>query len=106
MKRIICLCCMLILMTGIACTGANDKAYSVLVVDESDNPVNGVTVKFCSDTECVLGTTGSDGIAVFETDKAGKYTVQMIKVPEGYAEDGTEYETDKNNGQLKVVLKK
>ena len=86
-------------------TEVSDSAYSVLVVDESDNPVSGVTVQFCDDTTCNLGTTDSSGVAVFKTEAPGKFTVHMLDVPEGYAEDETEYVTEDTYGQLKVVLK-
>ena len=86
-------------------TEVSDSAYSVLVVDESDNPVPGVTVQFCDDSSCNLGTTDSNGVAVFETAKPGVCTVHMLDVPEGYAEDETEYVTEETYSQLKVVLK-
>ena len=84
---------------------ASDSAYSVLVVDESDNPVPGVTVQFCDDTTCNLGTTDDSGVAVFETEAPGIFTVHMLDIPEGYAEDETEYVTEDTYGQIKVVLK-
>lgn len=84
---------------------ATDKAYSVLVVDESGNPVPDVTVQFCDDSTCNLGVTGADGLAVFETENPGVFTVHMLEVPEGYEEDETEYVTEDTYSRLKVVLK-
>ena len=84
---------------------SSDSAYSILVVDENDNPVSGVMVQFCTDTMCNLGETTDDGIAVFEADNPGAYTVHIQGVPDGFAEDETEYVTEESFGQLKVVLK-
>ena len=91
--------------TQVAEAASSDSAYSILVVDENDNPVSGVIVQFCTDTMCNLGETGGDGIAVFEADKPGAYTVHIQGVPDGFAEDETEYVTEEAFGQLKLVLK-
>ena len=125
------ICALSILMAGVlltACTGngnnqqgnnggsenpnsqtqtieVSDSAYTILVVDENDNPVPGVTVQFCDDTTCNLGTTESNGMAIFEPAAPGKFTVHMLDVPEGYEEDETEYVTEDTFGLLKVVLK-
>ena len=79
--------------------------YSVLVVDENDNPLSGAIVQFCTDSMCNLGETGDDGIAVFAADKPGAYTVHIQGVPDGFAEDETEYVTEESYGQLKITLK-
>ncbi len=86
-------------------TPAPAQVYQVLVTDEAGAPVPGVTLQFCSDTACVLGKTGADGIAVFAFD-AGSYTVHIQKVPEGYAKDRTEYRAPAEPGLMTVVLKK
>ena len=79
--------------------------YSVLVVDENDNPLSGVIVQFCTDSMCNLGKTGEDGTAVFAADNPGAYTVHIQGVPDGFAEDETEYVTEESYGQLKITLK-
>ena len=79
--------------------------YSVLVVDENDNPLSGAIVQFCTDSMCNLGETKDDGIAVFAADKPGAYTVHIQGVPDGFAEDETEYVTEESYGQLKITLK-
>ena len=79
--------------------------YSVLVVDENDNPLSGAIVQFCTDSMCNLGETKDDGIAVFAADKPGAYTVHIQGVPDGFAEDETEYVTEEAYGQLKITLK-
>ena len=90
MKNILTLCIVLILTAGLlAACGGKKAGYEVLVNDGAGRPVSGVTVQFCSDTECILGTTGDNGIAAFDKE-AGKYTVHVLKAPESYARDDTE----------------
>ncbi len=79
--------------------------YNILVVDENDNPVPGVIVQFCTDSMCNLGKTKEDGIAVFAAETPGAYTIHIQGVPDGFAEDETEYVTEESYGQLKLVLK-
>ena len=101
-----------VLSAGCGRTGGNtgsgnakDNAYRVMVVDEKNQPVSDVTVQFCNDTECKLGTTAKNGVAVFESDTQGQFAVHMLEVPEGYEEDDTEYVTEETYSLLKVVLK-
>jgi GH25 family lysozyme M1 (1,4-beta-N-acetylmuramidase) len=60
------------------------------VVDEKDNPVNGVTLSLTGTstyggTEVSLtATTGTDGKAVFQKVLLGEYTVSVSKTPSGY----------------------
>ena len=77
--------------------------YEVLVRDEAGKPVSGVTVQFCSDTECMMGTTDENGIASFEQE-AGSYTVHVLKVPEGFENVGEEFTAPVKPGQLVIVL--
>lgn len=78
--------------------------YRVITVDENKAPVPGVMVQFCSDELCVMGETGDDGIVVFEDQAEGSYTVHIYSVPEGYAEDDTEYEVPEKYGDLTIVI--
>ncbi|MBQ2072276.1 MAG: redoxin domain-containing protein, partial [Oscillospiraceae bacterium] len=78
--------------------------YQVLVTDEAGDPVPGVTVQFCSDSSCVLGKTGDDGIAAFDS-AAGSYTIHIQKVPQGFARDKTEYTAPEEPGLVTIVLK-
>lgn len=79
-------------------------AYRVITVDESGAPVAGVTVQFCSDQICTTGETDADGIAVFDSPE-GIYTVHVGSVPEGYAEDETEYPVPGKYGDVTITLK-
>ena len=97
--------CLLLALAVVALAACGKKAnYEVLVNDTSGKPVSGVTIQFCSDTECNMGTTNENGIAVFEKE-AGNYTIHVLKVPEGYAPDDTEYTAPDKPGQVVIVLK-
>ena len=52
----------------------------------------------------MIGKTDSDGIAGFDCD-AGSYTVHILKVPEGYASDDTEYPAPSAPGTVTIVLR-
>ena len=79
-------------------------AYRIICVDEDGNPVQGATIQFCSDTQCMMGKTDADGVAVFE-EAPGHYTVHLLKVPAGFAKDTTEYEAPSAPGDLTIVVK-
>lgn len=80
-------------------------AYRVIVTDESGKAVEGVMVQFCSDALCQMGETDADGIAVFADQEEGAYTVHVYSVPEGYAEDETEYPAPETYGDVNITLK-
>ena len=99
--------CLLLALTVSALTACGDSKktnYEVLVNDTAGKPVAGVTIQFCSDTECIMGTTNDKGIAAFDKE-AGSYTIHVFKVPEGYAPDNTEYPAPTKPGQVVIVLK-
>lgn len=104
-KRAWALCLALTLALGVlAGCGRKASAYEVLVNDAAGKPVPGVTIQFCSDTECIMGTTDDSGRAVFEKE-AGVYTVHVLKAPEGYAADEAEYPAPAEPGRVTIVLK-
>ena len=104
MRKVIALCLLLTLIAGMLAACGKKTNYEVLVNDAAGKPVPGVTIQFCSDTECNMGTTNENGIAVFDKD-AGSYTIHVLKVPEGYAPDDTEYTAPDKPGQVVIVLK-
>ena len=118
MKKIINLAIALFLSMGMlsACGGASagsasipdnpGNVYRVVVTDESGAPVQGVVIQFCSDMMCLMGETDADGIAVFENQEEGAYTAHVFDVPEGFAEDETEYNAPENYGDINITLKK
>ncbi len=80
------------------------EGYKILVTDASGAPVTDVSVQFCSDTECRIEKTGTDGIAAF-AEPEGSYTVHILQVPDGFAADGTEYTVPETFGTMTIVLK-
>ena len=102
----VCLLLVLILSLIAGCGGETKKeaeVYEVLVTDKDQNPISDVSVQFCSDSECIMGTTGEDGIARFEKE-AGTYTIHVLKVPEGFTSDDKEYNAPEKPGTVTIVL--
>ena len=114
MKKTVCLLLAVLLFAGLSATafadaGCGNKApaaYEVLVTDEAGNPVKGVTIQFCSDTTCTMGKTDENGVAVFEMEEGPIYTIHVLKVPEGYVKNGTEYQTDDTYCDVYIPLDK
>ena len=78
--------------------------YRVICVDENGNRVQGATIQFCSDDQCMMGKTDSNGIAEFD-EAPGHYIVHLLKVPEGYAPDSREYNAPQNPDDIIIVVK-
>lgn len=104
MRKVIALCLLFTLIAGMLAACGKKTNYEVLVNDAAGKPVPGVTIQFCSDTECIMGTTNDKGIAAFDKE-AGSYTIHVLKVPEGYAPDDTEYSAPAKPGLVTIVLK-
>ena len=68
----------------------DDSLYRVIVNNEEGTPIPGVMVQFCSDIACMMGETDETGTAVFQ-EPQGEYTVHILKAPEEYTVDETEY---------------
>ena len=81
-------------------------AYRVIVQDQDGNPVQGVTVQFCSEAECVLGKTDADGAASFNMPEGPGHEIHLLKVPEGFEKDGTTYSAPETYGDIVLVLNK
>lgn len=81
------------------------SAYRVIVQDQDGNPVQGVTVQFCSEAECVLGKTDADGAASFDMPEGPGHEIHLLKVPEGFEKDGTTYSAPETYGDIVLVLK-
>ena len=80
--------------------------YRVIVTDSSGSPVKEVMVQFCDDTACTMGKTDENGVAVFEMEEGPIYTIHVLKVPEGYVKNGTEYQTDDTYCDVYIPLEK
>ena len=107
--------CMSMVMLG-ACGGIGSDAaasvrknpgnvYRVIVNDESGAAVQGAMIQFCSDAMCMMGETDADGIAAFENQEEGSYTVHVYSVPDGFAEDETVYPAPETYGDVAITLK-
>ena len=58
--------------------------YVIFVKDANTNePLAGVRVQFCSDSECMMGVTDGNGTAVFNVDP-GNYEAHILKPSAGY----------------------
>ena len=58
--------------------------YLIFVKDaNTEEPLAGVKVQFCSDTQCMMGRTDNTGVAVFNMEP-GNYEAHILKQPEGY----------------------
>ncbi|MBQ6440466.1 MAG: hypothetical protein IJJ06_10130 [Mogibacterium sp.] len=115
MKKIVGLliiCLSLVMLS--ACRGGVDKAassipenpgnvYRVITCDESGAPVAGVMVQLCSDAACQMEETDTNGIATFDASE-GIYTVHVYSVPEGFAEDETEYSAPESYGDVNITI--
>lgn len=81
-----------------------ESVYTVICVDEAGSPVPGVKVQLCDDDMCRMAKTDEDGVARFDA-ASGDYVIHVLKVPEGYAKDSTEYEAPALAGEVTIVLK-
>ncbi len=87
-------------------TADNKKdSCRIVVKDEAGNPVEGVTVQFCTDTTCMIGKTNAEGIASFSAGN-DQYTVHIQKVPEGYAACTEEVPVPEEHSDVEFILKK
>ena len=62
------------------------QAYIMHVVDQDGNPVEEVTVNFCTDVSCVPKESDEDGLITF-TGAPDAYHVTIVDVPDGYSWD-------------------
>ena len=62
------------------------QAYILHVADQDGNPVEGVTVNFCTDVSCVPKESDEDGLVTF-TGAPDVYHVTIVDVPDGYSWD-------------------
>ena len=62
------------------------QAYIIHVVDQDNQPVEEVTVNFCTDTACIPNESDENGLITF-TGAPDVYHVQIVDGPEGYSWD-------------------
>ena len=76
------------------------------VVDQYNNPVEGVTVNFCTDTACVPNESDGNGTITFSGDR-NIYHVQIIDAPDGYSwDEGYEMYTTSEYGEWILRIRK
>lgn len=83
----------------------SENCYRIRVVSNDLQPIEGATVQFCSDDNCKMGVTGSDGIAAFD-NPPGEYEVHVLKVPDGYDQDTSVYRTDDQHSDMVIILER
>ena len=79
--------------------------YRVLCVDEAGQPVAGAKIQFCTNDVCMMGVTDESGAAVFDADPGTSNIIHLLKAPEGYAPDSTEYHAPESYGDVTITLK-
>lgn len=86
--------------------GEGDRAYTVRVADQNNEPVPDVYVNFCTDTACVMKKSDGDGMIVFD-GAPDEYHIQILRVPEGYSFDAAfELYTDREYGSWALCIRK
>ncbi len=111
LASVLCLC---VLCTAACDQGAGEGqtteaaddgvvTYTVKVVDASGAPVQDVAVQFCDDKGCRMPMpTNAQGIVTL-TEPKSNFHITLASVPEGFAQDATEYHFD-GKTELTVTL--
>jgi len=82
------------------------QAYILHVVDQDNNPVEGVAVNFCTDTACTPQETDETGTITFKGEPE-RYHIQIVEVPDGYSWDESfDMYTTPEYGEWVLLVKK
>ena len=82
------------------------QAYVMHVLDQNDNPVEEVTVNFCTDTACIPQESDGNGLITF-TGEPDAYHVTIIDAPDGYSwDEGYEMYTPRAYGEWVLHVRK
>jgi len=82
------------------------QAYILHVVDQDNNPVEGVAVNFCTDTACTPQETDETGTITFKGEPE-RYHFQIVEVPDGYSWDESfDMYTTPEYGEWVLLVKK
>ena len=80
--------------------------FVILVLDQDDNPIEGVRVQMCNDEMgCRSGVTDEHGEAGFAYEPY-EFKAQLTKLPEGYTVDDPDAYYEFENGTAIIVLTK
>lgn len=65
--------------------------YTVTILDQNGNPVEGVTVQFCDAENCKLPVNTDANGVVTGTYAASEYHITLVELPDGYTTEETEF---------------
>lgn len=84
---------------------ANDGkvTYTVTVVDQNNNPIEGVTVQFCDEENCKLPVNTDANGVVTGTYAPSEYHITLVELPVGYTTDETVFYFG-DSTELTIVL--
>ena len=82
----------------------SDGVYKVHVTNILGEPVPGVKVQFCSESECMFATTDNDGYVEFAQPEGQNYETHLLKVPKGYARDENVYQVPDKYSTVEIEL--
>lgn len=95
-----------IVLTGTSGSENNGVTYTVTVVDQNGDPVEGVLVQLCDDESCKLPmATDANGVASGEYPESN-YHVTLNTIPDGYSSDVTEFYFDSGKTEMTVTVTK
>ena len=81
--------------------------WTAVFVDQDGAPVPGCVINFCDDESCTPVFSGEDGVAVFTSETAQAWHLQVIKVPDGYSFDtAQEFLAEENGGEMTFTVNK
>ena len=63
--------------------------YTVTVLDQNDNPVEGVSIQFCDEENCKMPVLTDANGTVTEKYKASEYHITLAELPAGYTSEET-----------------
>ncbi len=86
-------------------TENNVGQYRIYVSDTDGKGVSGVMIQFCDDSTCRVDMADDTGLVVFKVDEAD-YDVHVLKQPQGYKADNTEYKMPDEYSDLYIILEK
>lgn len=88
-----------------ATTAVAESGYTVNVVDDNFNPVEGAHVQLCSGENCQMPIpTDADGKVVFDVED-GDYYIKIVMVPAGFeAIDSIKWYFDEGSKTMTVNL--
>ena len=75
--------------------------YTVTVVDQNNNPVEGVAIQFCDDENCKLPVLTDASGVVSQRYAESEYHITLAELPAGYTSEETEFYF---NGETELTI--